>query len=164
MEVAHGKKSQLKLLRGITSTFSFLILCSSQFLYCCDKTLTKRNMERRGFVCFIGLLLRKPKQEFNARVWRNNPGGILLTGLLLLDCSTTFLIESLPTCTGMALPTEDWAFLHQCNVPSRKYSTDQSDGGHSSIISLFSRCVKLTTRISHHTMYPLMSAANLFKR
>ena len=57
------------------------------------------------------------RQELMQRPWR-----VLLTGLLLMTCSTCFLIEPRTTCLGVAPPTVGWALHHLSLVKKMPYS------------------------------------------
>lgn len=78
----------------------------------------------------------KPSPETQAWVWSRNYGGMVLTVLHPLSCSTTFLIKASPTYLGMALPTVDWASTtinKQEHAPRDKSTTGQCDDRTSSV-------------------------------
>jgi hypothetical protein len=66
----------------------------------------QRNMERKGFVLFTFLDHCSSSKE--VRTGRGH-GGMLLTSLLLMACSSCFLIEPRTTSPDIAPPTICWA-------------------------------------------------------
>lgn len=60
-----------------------------------------------------GKLGQEFKQEPRGRNRSRDQGGTLLTGLLPVALSATFLLLPRPICPEMVLPTRDWAQLHQ---------------------------------------------------
>lgn len=88
--------------------------CLSWSFYCCDVySITKSNQEREGFIKTFTLMSHIPSlrkgQELTAGSWRQalkqNCGGVLLTGLLLVASSVCFLRASRANCLGVPPPT-----------------------------------------------------------
>jgi hypothetical protein len=90
----------------------------------------KYKLERKGLIqltlpyhCSLSKEVRTGtqagtwRQELMQRPWR-----VLLTGLLLMTCSTCFLIEPRTTCLGVAPPTVGWALHHLSLVKKMPYS------------------------------------------
>jgi hypothetical protein len=75
--------------------------------------MTKKQVEEeRGYSAYTSMLLfiTKGSQDWNSskarsRSWCRGHGGMLLTGLLPLACSTCLLIEPKTTIPGMVPPT-----------------------------------------------------------
>jgi len=70
------------------------------------------NLERKGFIWLTtsdSVYYSQDRNSSKAGTWRQElmqrPWGMLLTGLLLMACSTCFLIEPRITRSGMASPT-----------------------------------------------------------
>jgi hypothetical protein len=88
-------------------------ICLSQGFYSWTNIMTKKQVgEERVYSASTSTLLfiTKGNQDWNSsrsgsRSWCRGHGGMLLTGLFPLACSTCFLIESKTTSPGMAPPT-----------------------------------------------------------
>ena len=136
----------------------FIWICLSQGFYSFTNIMTKKQVgEERVYSAYTSSLLfiTKGGQDWNSsrsgyRSWFRGHERMLLTGLLLLACSSCSLIEPKITSPGMAPPTMDpLLFDHQL----RKCPTAGFHGGtfpteaHFSVIIL--TCVKLTHKTSH---------------
>lgn len=97
--------SQLPRLRNAIHWCPGLLSC------CWIKVLTQADLERKGFIWFIGYssLARQVRTSSMVQGWNHKE--ILLPGLLPTSCSTTFLHSPGPPCLGMVQPTVAWAFL-----------------------------------------------------
>ena len=61
-------------------------------------------------------------QEPGGRSLPQGHGAVLITGLLLMPCSTCFLMEPRTTSPGMAPPTMGWAlFFHESVIKKMPY-------------------------------------------
>lgn len=93
-----------------------------QFSFCCcAEALAQTNLGKNGFDFILQLLShnhrgksrQNTRQEPRGGNRGSSRGGTLLTGLLSLPGSASFLVQSRHTCLGMASLTPIWAPLYQ---------------------------------------------------
>ena len=94
--------------------------------YCYDQT---SKFGRKGFTLLNSCSSLKEirtgthtGQEAGGRSWCRGHGGVLLTGLLPVACSTCFLIEPRTTRAGMTPPTMGWALPHWSVIEKMPHS------------------------------------------
>lgn len=88
-------------------------------IFCCDKTLTKMNLMKKGFVW-----LKCPRQSItegsqgrnSSRDRGRNQEQRQLTGSVPLTCSACFLIQLRTTCSEVTSLTVGWALLYQPTI------------------------------------------------
>ena len=94
---------QREVILYLTSWLAVLRICLSSGFYCCEDTMTKTKLRRKGFIWLTlphySLSLKEGRtgtqtgQEPGGRSWCRGHGGVLLTGLLPMAWWACFLIE-----------------------------------------------------------------------
>jgi hypothetical protein len=85
--------------------------------YCCDETSwPKATWRGKGLIGSLILnqgLLREAKAQTLRQELMQRPGGVLLTGWLLVACLACFVIALMTTIPGVSRSTMGWVFFHQ---------------------------------------------------
>ena len=73
--------------------------------------------EERAYFSFH---VHHQRQSLMAGTWKQEllqrSGGVLLSDLLLVACSSSFLVSTNTISSAMALPTVSWSLPHQSNI------------------------------------------------
>jgi hypothetical protein len=67
---------------------------------------------------------RNARQEPENWNWSKEQREMLLTGIVSVSSSTTFVIQHRYTGIGLVMPTVGWAFLHQLAIKKMPYRHD----------------------------------------
>lgn len=142
--------------------------------WCRGKTLAKSTLARKGL--FHPILYNTPREAKTGtwvRDWSRDHEGTLLTGVLPLACSSTFLKQPRSTCLRRELFIVGWHFLYrQCKLCSTHMPSGQIWWRQFSWGSLFPSMsrfmsrwqLKLTMTVSSKCFLNIVSYFQVFMR
>jgi hypothetical protein len=104
---------QVQSLTGFYLFLSFICKwCLSQGFYSCTNIMTKKQVEKKGFIQLILTHCCSAPKEVRTGTQAGQEAGAdaeAMEGCYLLACSACFFIEPRTTSPGMAPPTMGWA-------------------------------------------------------